>query len=128
MNAFETAEITAFAMSNFLATFGVFLSIATAYLAAAFLVGNKLSSLQLAIVNGSYLIATSILGFLVSSNFRVFFIWASSDPNGLVAQSPNKPFLVDFTWPLTMLLFIIVIGSFAFMYSIRKGSSGANGT
>jgi hypothetical protein len=128
MNAFETAEMTAFAMSNFLATFGVFLSIATTYLVAAFLVGNKLTSLQLAIVNGSYLIATSILGYLVSANFRVFFIWASSDSNRVISQSPDKPFLVDFTWPLTILIFIIVIGSFTFMYSIRKGGSGAHGT
>ena len=57
MNRFEFAELSASAMSNFLATFSVFLSVATAYLVAAYLVGKKLTTLQLSIVNGSYLIS-----------------------------------------------------------------------
>lgn len=128
MNTFEIAEITAISMSNFLTSFSVFLSIASAYLVAAYLVGTKLTSLQLAIVNGSYLIATSILGFLVSANFRVFFIWASSNSEGLVRQAENRPWLIDFSLPISILLLIIVIGSLTFMYSIRKGGSSAGGT
>lgn len=128
MNATEIAEIAAISMGNFLTTFSVFLSIASAYLVAAYLVGAKLTSLQLAIVNGSYLIATSILGFLVGANFRVFFIWASSNSEGLVRQSESRPWLIDFSWPITILLLIIVIGSLTFMHSVRKGGSGENGT
>ena len=128
MSAYEIAEITASNMSNFLTTFSVFLSVATAYLVAAFLVGKKLSSLQLTIVNGSYLISAAILGYLVSANFRVFYIWASSDPKGLVANSTIKPFLVDFTWPLTLLLVVIVIGSLTFMFSVRNRESDEPGT
>lgn len=128
MNATEIAEIAAISMGNFLTTFSVFLSIASAYLVAAYLVGAKLTSLQLAIVNGSYLIATSILGFLVGANFRVFFIWASSNSEGLVRQSEGRPWLIDFSWPITILLLIIVIGSLTFMHSVRKGDSDHNGT
>ncbi|MFK7864826.1 MAG: hypothetical protein AB8B95_11445, partial [Pseudohongiellaceae bacterium] len=121
MNPIEIFEMSALAMGNFLTTFSVFLSVATAYLVAAYLAGAKLTTLQLSIVNGSYLIATSILGYLVASNFRVFFIWASSNPEGLVRQSGRAPVLIDFTWPLSTLLIIIVIGSLTFMYSIRTG-------
>ena len=128
MNEFEIAEMSALAMGNFLTTFGVFLSIASAYLAAAYLVGAKLTKLQITIVNGSYLIATSILGYLVCANFRVFFIWASSNPDGIIRQSGRGPILIDFTWPLLVLLLIIVAGSFTFMYSIRSGRSGDSGT
>lgn len=128
MNTFELAEITAIAMSNFLATFGVFLSVATAYLVAANLAGKNLTKLQLVIVNGSYLIATTILGYLVGANFRIFFIWASFNPEGVIAQSSNRPFLVDFTWPLVMLMLVIIVGSLTFMNSVRKGSSSADGT
>lgn len=125
MNAFELAEITALGMANFLTTFSVFLSVASAYLVVAYLVGARLTALQLAIVNGSYLIATSILGYLAGANFRVFFIWASSNTEGLVRQSGRGPVLIDFTWPISILMLIIVAGSLTFMYSIRKGSSGA---
>lgn len=124
MNAFELAEITAIAMGNFLTTFGVFLSVASAYLVAAYLVGAKLTGFQLTVVNGSYLIATSILGYLVGANFRVFFIWASSNTEGFIRQSGRGPIMIDFTWPLSILLIIIVLGSLTFMYSIRRGGSG----
>ena len=128
MNAFEIAEITASSMGNFLTSFSVFLSVASAYLVAAYLVGAKLTTFQLSIVNGSYLIATSILGYLVGANYRVFYIWASSNSEGVVRQSENRPALIDFSWPISILLLIIVIGSLAFMYSIRTGGSDDNGT
>ena len=121
MEANEVAAITAAHMGNFLTAFTVFLSIATAYLIAAYLVGKKLTNLQLVVVNSSYLISTAILGYLVSANFRVFYIWASSNPMGLVAQSNLRPYLVDFTWPLVVLLTVIVVGSLTFMFSIRRG-------
>ena len=128
MNSIEFFEMSAIAMGNFLTTFSVFLSVATAYLVAAYLVGAKLTTLQLFIVNGCYLIAASILGYLVGANFRVFFIWATSNPEGLVRQSGRGPVLIDFTWSLSILLFIIVVGSLTFMYSIRKGGSGESDT
>jgi hypothetical protein len=123
MNEYEIAEITAISMGNFLTTFSVFLSVASAYLVVAYLVGSKLTILQLSIVNGSYIIATSILGYLVSANFRVFFIWARSNTDGLVRQSGRGPVLIDFTWPVTILLLTIVVASLIFMYSIRRGGS-----
>ena len=128
MNAFEFAELSAAAMGNFLATFSVFLSVATAYLVAAYLVGRKLTTLQLSIVNGCYLISSSILGYLVAANFRVFYIWSSSNIEGTIRQSADRPALIDFTWPLTTLLVVIVLGSLTFMYSIRRGDSDDLGT
>ncbi|MCP5348652.1 MAG: hypothetical protein R3F41_06940 [Gammaproteobacteria bacterium] len=128
MDPMEIAEITALGMGNFLTTFSVFLSVASAYLVAAYLVGAKLTSLQLTIVNGSYLIATSILGYLVGANFRVFFVWASSNPDGLVRQSGRGPVLIDFTWPMSILMLVIIAGSMTFMVSIRKGGPGDSGT
>ena len=122
MNEYEITELTHMAMGLFLTTFSVFLSVATAYLVAIYLVGNKLSTLQLFIVNGSYLISTTILGYLTAANFRVFYIYASTNVEGTVRKSGNGPLLIDFTWPITILLSIIVVGSITFMYSIRNQS------
>jgi len=72
LNEYVNSEITAIEMENFLTTFSVFLSGASAYLVAADLAGSTLTILQLSIVTGSYIIATSILGYFVCANFRVF--------------------------------------------------------
>ena len=53
MEANEVAAITAAHMGNFLTAFTVFLSIATAYLIAAYLVGKKLTNLQKLYVEGT---------------------------------------------------------------------------
>lgn len=122
MDAYEIAELTAIAMGNFLTTFSVFISIASAYLVAAYLVGKNLTGLQLTIVNGCYLIATTILGYLVGANFRIFHLWASRNRE-MESQSLNElPALVDFYWPLTCLIVIIVLGSLTFMVTVRKSN------
>jgi hypothetical protein len=123
MSVYELSELTMVQMSNFLTAFSVFLSVVTAYIVAAYVVGSKLTPLQLAIVNCCFLIAATILGYLTSASFRVFFIWASSNSEGPVAQSDIGPVLVDFTWPLATLLFVIEIGCFVFMYSVRRRGS-----
>jgi len=124
MNVYEVSELTMVQMSNFLTAFSVFLSVATAYIVAAYVVGTKLTRLQLAIVNCCFFIAATILGYLTSASFRVFYIWATLNAEGPVARSADGPLLVDFTWPLAALLCVIVVGSFVFKYSVRRGGHG----
>ena len=121
MSPAELAELAALGMENFLTSFSVFLSVAIAYIVAAYIVGDKLSTLQLSIVNSSFLISTIILGYLVAANFRVFFLFASANREGVVAQSGNRPILIDFTWPIGILLGVITLGCIVFMFSVRKG-------
>ena len=120
MNEYQLSELAQMAMSNFLATLGVFLSIVTAYIVATFVAARRLNALQLSIVNLSFVVSAGILGYLAVSNFRVFYIFVSLNAAGPVQSSPNKPVLIDFTWPLSILLLGIVIGSVVFMVSARR--------
>jgi hypothetical protein len=70
----------------------------------------------------------AILGYLVSANFRVFYISAPANQEGLILQSDIAPVLIDFTWPLAVLQLVMVIGSLTFMYSIRNGDSNEPNT
>jgi hypothetical protein len=117
MSEFEIASITAAAMANFLTAFTVFLSIVTAYIVAAFVAGSRLTKLQLVIVNLSFLIATSILGYLVVAAFRRFYSSAIAKSN---FNPEGGPLAIDFTCPLGMLIVIFIAGCLIFMHTIRK--------
>ena len=68
MTEYEIADLTASVLSNFLTSFTVFLSIVSAYVISAFAAGEKLTKIQLTIVNLCFLVAVGILGFLVLAN------------------------------------------------------------
>lgn len=119
MTDYEAAALAASAFSNFLAAFGVFLSLVTAYIVATYVAAKKLTSFQISIVNLSFLVSVGILGYLVIATFRVFYGYAALTSAGSIGTLPGRPALVDFTWPLMILLSGIVIGCGAFMYSVR---------
>ena len=119
MTEYELADIIASRMSNFLTALTVFFSIVTAYIVAAFMTGSRLTPIQYWIVNGCFLIAAGIVGFLVSAIFRQFYVLAFSsygEGRGLEGAPP----VVDFTWPLAVLMTIMVVGSLIFMHTTRK--------
>jgi hypothetical protein len=86
----------------------------SAYVISAFVAGQRLSKIQLSIVNLCFLVAVGILGYLVVSLFRRFFglVQALEVERGLIGE-------VDFTWPLLALLIVIAFGSLIFMWSVR---------
>jgi hypothetical protein len=122
MSEFELSELAGAAMSNFLTSFTVFVSIVTAYVVAAFGAGVKLTKLQVSIVNVCFLIASGAIGLLSVLIFQVFLrraqaIGALNDPNvGVVL-------IVDFTWVVAALYVILVCGSLAFMWNVRQPKS-----
>jgi hypothetical protein len=114
MTEYEIADLTASVLSNFLTSLTVFLSIVSAYVISAFGAGERLTKIQLSVVNLCFLVAVGILGFLVVSLFRRFFALAQS-----IGVERGSIAAVDFTWPLSVLLVSIVFGCFIFMWDVR---------
>lgn len=114
MTEYEIADIAASVLGNFLTSLTVFLSIVSAYVISAFAVGERLSRVQLTIVNSCFLFAAGILGFFVVALFRRFHALVQSIDvaRGVIGD-------IDFTWALCVLLLVIVIGSLIFMWSVR---------
>lgn len=117
MTEYELAELTASVMSNFLTSFTVFLSIVSGYVITAFAVGEKLTKIQLSIVNVCFLISVGILGFLVVSIYHRFHDLALS-----IKIAQGTIVAVDFTWPLCALVLAIIFGCFVFMWNARSGN------
>jgi hypothetical protein len=118
MTEYEVADLTATVLSNFLTALTVFLSIVSAYVISAFGAGERLTKLQLTIVNLCFLVAVGILGFLVVSLYRRFYALAQS-----ISKEQGSIAAVDFTWPLSALLLAIVFGCFIFMWNVRSGDN-----
>ena len=116
MTEYEVADLTASVLSNFLTALTIFLSIVSAYVISAFLAGERLTKIQLSIVNLCFLFSVGILGFLVVSLFRRFFALAQS-----IGVERGTIGAIDFTWPLCVLLVVMVFGCFIFMWNVRNG-------
>ena len=114
MTEYEVAKLAAAVLANFLMAFTVFLSIVSAYVLSAFAAGDRLTRLQLSIINSCFLASVGIFGFLILSLYRRFFALAESIDveQGWIA-------VIDFSWPLGVLLAAIVIGCLVFMWNAR---------
>jgi hypothetical protein len=114
MTEYEVAKLAAAVLANFLMAFTVFLSIVSAYVLSAFAAGDRLTRIQLSIVNACFLASVGIFGFLILSLYRRFFALAESIEveKGWIAA-------MDFSWPLGGLLTAIIIGCFVFMWNAR---------
>jgi hypothetical protein len=62
MSEYELAELASGAMSNFLTSFTIFVSIVTAYAITAFAAGQRLSRIQVSVVNTCFLITCGAFG------------------------------------------------------------------
>jgi predicted anti-sigma-YlaC factor YlaD len=115
MTEYEVADLAASVMANFLTALTVFLSIVSAYVVSAFVAGERLSKVQLTIINLCFLVSVGILGFIIVSLFRRFFGLAQSInvERGTIGS-------IDFTWPICGLLTAIVLGSLVFMWNSRN--------
>jgi predicted anti-sigma-YlaC factor YlaD len=115
MTEYEVADLAASVLANFLTSLTVFLSIVSAYVISAFVAGERLSKIQLSIVNLCFLASAGILGFIVVSLFRRFFGLAQS-----INVERGTIGAIDFTWPICALLTAIVLGSLIFMWNSRN--------
>lgn len=117
MSEYELADHTASLMSNFLSAMTIYFSIITAYVVAAFSAGNRLTRLQLVIVNATFTIAAGIMGLLSCLLFNRFHERASI----VVSEyAQDKTPLVDFGVPLAILVLIMYVGCLVFMWSVRR--------
>jgi hypothetical protein len=120
MSEFEIAELTTGAMSNFLTSFTIFVSIVTAYAVTAFAAGRRLSRLQVAVVNTCFLIASGAMGLLSVLIFGVFLRRAQA------LNSLNETVVgpvVDFTWLVAALYIVLTCSCIIFMWNVRHRSS-----
>ena len=118
MTEYEIADIAAAVMANFLTALTVFLSVVSAYVISALVAGDRLTKAQLTIVNGCFVVAATILGYLVVSLYRRFFALVQSVS---VERGPIGD--IDFSIPLCLLLVAIILGCFVFMWSARSSDA-----
>ena len=120
MSEYELAELTTGAMSNFLTSFTVFVSIVTAYAITAFSAGKRLSRVQVSVINTCFLLACCAIGLLSVLIFQVFLrrAQALSSLNESVTGS-----IVDFTWVVSALYVILTCGCIIFMRNVRHPGS-----
>jgi hypothetical protein len=120
MSEYELAELTTGTMSNFLTSFTIFVSIVTAYVITAFAAGQKLSGIQVSVVNTCFLIGCGSMGLLSVLIFQVFLrrVEALNSMSGSLAGP-----VVDFTWFVAALYIVLTVGSFIFMWNVRNPSS-----
>lgn len=122
MSEYELSDYAASVMSNFLSAMTIYISVITAYVAAAFVAGDRLTKLQLVIVNTTFTIAAGVMGVLSYFIFARFFELARL---AQIQGSPAETPLIDFGAPLAILVSIMYLGSIVFMWSIRKKSGDA---
>jgi hypothetical protein len=117
---YELAELTTGTMSNFLTSFTIFVSIVTAYVTTAFAAGQKLSRIQVSVVNTCFLIGCGSMGLLSVLIFQVFLrrVEALNSLSGSLAGP-----VVDFTWFVSALCIVLTVGSFIFMWNVRHPRS-----
>ena len=117
MTEAELVDAWGLFLGNSQTALGLYLSVLTGYLIIAYLVGEKLTRTQVVIVTVLYVCANTIISLW-------FFAWWSRalefameakqlNPNRQVANS------VGATWSITVMLFMAIVASLYFMWSIR---------
>jgi hypothetical protein len=117
MNEAELVEAWGLFLGNSQTALGLYLSVLTGYLIIAYLVGNKLTRVQVLIVTVLYVSASAIITLW-------FFAWWSRalefameakqlNPDRQVANS------IGATWAITSMLVMATVASLYFMWSMR---------
>jgi hypothetical protein len=115
MTAYEIADVLASATANSYSGMGQLVSFVTAYLAAAYLVGNKFSIEQLLVVNVAFTIAwflNSVSLIATTSN-----IMRLIDLQGNIQLAPTGIMLPV----MCVFVVLLIIGPFFFMWTVRNG-------
>ncbi len=121
MSAYEWADIASSHLNNALATYAITLTLASAYLAAAFVAGNKLTRTQLTLIN-SVFVPAMLYNILTSMRTQIMYIDARNAAHELepqLAVFPEYAIIPSLTISLLIPLAILFI-SIIFMLDIRK--------
>jgi hypothetical protein len=111
---YELLDYVSSLMANFQSALALYFTIVTAYVVAAFIAGDRLTRLQLLIVNTCFAIAVGIVGSLTVLIFARFYSYA------IQVSVPEGAPVIDFRWPLGLLVLAVFIGCLVFMWSIRN--------
>jgi hypothetical protein len=117
MSEAEALELVLMAIGNCVAAFTVYVSVIFGYLVAAFLVGDRLSTLQVIISGGLFTFAAMSCTFTISANLSVVSSAADSAPTLFPRTLLTAPGL----WQIYMtpLMTLGVAASLWFMRTIR---------
>ena len=121
MTEYELADLTTSVMSNYIATYSVFLTIVSAYVIAAFVAGSRLSRAQVAFVTLCFLSVTSVTILLCATMLSRALALSLQSPLEELAPIPlgsTAPVVVTF-----LLQGVIVAGSVWFMSRARNPRS-----
>jgi hypothetical protein len=121
MTAYEIASLAESIVSNFLSTFTIFVSLVTTYVVAAFVAGDRLSKLQVTVVNLCFLMSTSIVGFLSIQMFQR----ATEMAQRSITQFQTVISPYDISWVVVALYVGLLVGALTFMASVRRHKGDA---
>ncbi len=120
MTEYELADLAAAVMANFFTAFTIFLSIVTAYIIAAFMAGEKLTRVQVSLINMCFLVSSGIIGWL---SMALFQRAASLAQRGeVLSQVPH----FYSSWSIGALFVALILGCVFFMWNVRH-PAGARG-
>lgn len=111
----EVIEMVNLYASNSMGSFSLWVSFTFAYLTVAYLIGGKLSSIQLYIISALYVLAGGAFAFAAVTYTESFSALNSSYPE----FSPTGLWLFPWTLASSLILIGGMLGSLYFMWDVR---------
>lgn len=122
MTEYELADLVASTVANSLIIAPILISIASAYLVVAWVVGSKLDRSQVLLINGLFVSFTLLFGLSWARRIQV----ALSYQEELLKMNPNRMAELG-TWlpPGAIIVYILImLACLKFMWDIRHPKSG----
>jgi hypothetical protein len=119
MTEYEALDLAQSTFSNSLAAYAVFLSIVSGYLATAYIVGSKLSRIQVRLLTLLFLIVVAILIWSTSA----YAYWGDVFSTVARGESRERTMMTPQSWLPAFLAIIntlTVIGCVFFMWNVRR--------
>ena len=119
MSEAELLEVANANTANLIAVFGTFISLATAYLVVAYLVGKKLTTSQLVIINALFIVLMVIMmnfNQMLSIESRIFYEEAIRIGSA-TSMAPEGGTLIIYL--SRVVEFLIVVACLKFMWDSR---------
>ena len=117
MTEYEILDVISGYLSAAFTAMALYLSAVTAYIVSAFIAGDRLTKLQVTIVNIVFLFVSGVLTFGTTG----LLIRTSNYIDRLLAISPEEPVLLGagIIWFIGITLLMGICASLSFMWSVR---------
>jgi len=117
MTEYEILDVIISFLSAALTTMALYLTAVTGYIVAAFIAGDRLTMLQVTIVNILFLFVAGVFTFGTTGNL----IRQSNYVEKLLAISPEEPVLLSagIIWFIGITMLLGILASLSFMWSVR---------